>query len=364
MVAHRLMKDFNFDGKNTIIPEGIYRVTDTIVLGGCLLRGAGIGKTVLVANFDDPKKAIFHMGWTSKLENMTICFKDGLVTGNEGFGERVAIYTKSHFPLQKCAYIRNVEIDNVGTGIFSTDNQSICFSVMFENISVKNFSFRGFDFSSAYRTGNIYSDIYLSSGKYSCDSAFYFGCKVEGDEESETTLKNLIIKDTCARIPLNLETARGFIAENITLDNVKTDSESLVFFQEFAGCIDNLTIKNSVFDKAGMIKIGVTSNLTPWGSGHIRIKSLNLISIKGTDKKFKVFKRDNRYTDDVYITVDNYIIEDCDNKDILEKFPIEGEMIFTRKGEPVNKERLCKYYSCKKDEFSGNELVWNGEQWC
>lgn len=358
------MTDFKFNGETTIIPEGIYRVTDTITLGGCLLKGAGIDKTVLVADFADPKKAIFHMGWTSKLEDMTICFKDGLITGNEKFGERVAIYTKSHWPLQKCAYVRNIKINNVGTGIHSVDVPSISFSVMYKNITVTDFSFRGFDFSAPYRTGNIFSNLYLSSGKYRCDSAFYFGFKNEGDEESETTLNNLVIKDTCARIPLNLEAARGFVAENITLDNVRTDDESFVFFQDFAGCIENLTIKNSFLNGKSMIKIGATSNLAPWGSKYLRIKSLNLTGVKGIDDSFKLFMRDNKYTDDVYITVDNYTVKNCDNINVLENFPVSGKMIFAKKGEPVNQERLCKYYSYKIDNITGRKFVWNGKQWC
>lgn len=326
------MKDFIFNGNTTVIPEGIYRVKDTIALGGCLLKGAGIDKTILVADFADPKKAIFNMGWTSKLENMTICFKEGLVTGSEKFGERVAIYTKNQYPLQKGAYIRNVKIDNVGTGIFSTDASSICFSVMFENISVTNFSFRGFDFSSPCRTGNIYSNLYLSSGKFRCDSAFYFGAKVEGEEESETTLNNLVIKDTFARIPLHLEAARGFVAENITLDNVKTNEDSFVFIQDFAGCIDNLTVKNSVFNGGSIIKIGTISHLKLWFSNYLHIKSLNLIGISGIDDNFKLFYRNQEYTDDFYIRVDDYKAKDCDNAYIIENFPVLGEMIFTEKG--------------------------------
>lgn len=357
------MKDFNWSGENTIIPEGIYRVTDTLVLGGCLLKGAGIDKTILVADFDDPEKAIFNMGWTSKLEDMTICFKKGLVTGNEKFGERVAIYTKSHFPLQKGAYIRNVKIDNVGTGIFSTDVPSICFSVCFENITVTNFSFRGFDISSPYRTGNIYSNLYLSSGKFRCDSAFYFGSKVEGDEESETTLNNLVIKDTSARIPLNIEATRGFIAENITLDNVKTEGDSLVFLQDFAGYIDSLTVKNTVL-KNSIVKIGLKSLFTAWSSNYLHIKSLNLIGTVGADGDFKLFDRCREYTDDYYITVDSYNLNDCENTELLQKFPVADNIIFTKKGEPILKERLCKYYSHKIDVTSGRELVWDGEKWC
>lgn len=357
------MTDFKFNGENTIIPEGIYRVTDTIVLGGCLLKGAGIDKTILVADFDDPKKAIFHMGWTSKLENMTICFKDGLVTGNEQFGERVAIYTKSHWPLQKCAYIRNVKIDNVGTGIHSVDIPSISFSVMFKNITITNFSFRGFDISSPYRTGNIYSNLYLSSGKFRCDSAFYFGAKESGDEESETTLDNLLIYDTVARIPLHFEAARGLIAQNITLDNVSA-TESLLFWQDSDGCIDEFNIKNSRAHSNSMIRIGTTSKYSQWSAEYFRIKNLRLHAIKGINNELQLFERNEEYTDTYYVKVDNYDVSSCENTEHLERFPTSGTLVFTQKGEPLNKERLCIYYSKNLDAETGRELTWNGTQWC
>ncbi len=355
--------NFNNDKEIKIIPEGIFEIKDTIILNGGLLKGAGVDKTILVADFEDSKKAILNMGWTSKLEDMTICFKQGLVTGKEKAGERVAIYTKSHLPLQKGAYIRNVKIDNVGTGIYSNDFPSITFSVMYNNVSVTNFSYRGFDISSPFRTGNIYSNLYLSSGNFRCDSAFYFGAKNDGDEESETTIDNLAICNTVAKTPLFMESARGLIAKNIVLNNVNAN-ESLIFWQDSDGCIEDLTVKNSNIKCDSIIKIGTTSKFAQWSAKYLHIKKLKLEDLKIFNKKAKLFMGEDKYVTPYYITVDKYNIYNCDNSDYLESFPISGELTFIKKGDPTRPERLCKFYSKKIDISSAQELVWDGVQWC
>lgn len=327
---NKMLTNFEIDEKITLIPEGVFEVNDTIVMNDGLIKGAGIDKTILVADFDDPKKAIFHMGWTSKLEDMTICFKQGILTGNELAGERVAIYTKSCWPLQKGAYIKNVKIDNVGTGICSVDDPSITFSVMYKNVTVTNFSFRGFDISSPFRTGNIYSNITLSSGRFNCDSAFYFGSHNSGDEESETAIENLLIYDTVSKIPLNLESARGIIAKKITLDNVSAE-KSYVFWQDADGCIDELTIKNCNVSCESIINVGTPFKLTQWGGQYLRIKNLILQDVKNFGDKNKLFCGMEAYETPYYITVDNYLVEGCENSFIFESFPVSGELTFTKR---------------------------------
>jgi len=52
---------FNNDKEIKTIPEGVFEIRDTIILNDGLLKGAGIDKTILVANFDDTKKAIINM---------------------------------------------------------------------------------------------------------------------------------------------------------------------------------------------------------------------------------------------------------------------------------------------------------------
>ena len=320
------MTDFVLNGDITLLPEGVYRVSDTIVLGGALVKGAGIDKTVLVADFDDPKKPIFNMGWTSKLEGLTICYKDGLISGEEKFGERVAIYTGSHLPLQKGAYIRDVKIDNVGTGIFAIDWASIAFSVMFDRVTVTNFSFRGFDISAPYRTGNIYSGINLSSGRFRCDSAFYFGLKESGDEESETTIKDLLIYDTRARIPLNIESAKGLIADNITLQGVDTSGDCLVYWRDSDGRIEKLTIRDSSLVDKTVVKIGTTSKHTIWGCKYFHLGTLRLQGITGASRNSLLVGRPEEVSDRYYTYVDKLEVADCVEADLLETFPANTEI--------------------------------------
>ena len=178
------------------------------------------------------------------------------------------------------------------------------------------------------------------------------------------TIEKLFIYDTCAKVPLHFESARGLIARDITLDNVESDGESLVFWQDSDGYIDELTVKNSDINSKSIVKIGATSKFTQWGAKYFRINSLKLCSLRGIGESFKLFERSTEYDDTYYIRVDNYNVCSCENSEFLERFPTAGELCFTKKGEPVNEDRLCKYYSEKTDEALQKKLIWNGSQWC
>ena len=360
-------KRIEFSGKDRRLSEGVFLIIAPLEIETGELCGAGNDKTVIVADFDDAELPMIYDGGTNKLADLSLEYREGLITGNEKSRQRVAIYTTKYWQLQKGACVRNVSIRNVGTGILSarrknpTDPGCTAFSVMFDNITITDFSYRGFDFVSPVRTGNIYRNINISSGKFICDSAFYFGYEDHIAEESESDITSLKIYDTIAKCPLVLGGARALVADEITLDNVKTLDKDFIIWSKSSGSIEKLIIKNSKFIPNGnLFKIGSTEFVSMNTLNYLRIGTLDLENIDNLQDGFKLFDRCEEYSDDFFVKVENYCYSSETSGKILDKFPVSNRIIFLQKGDISY--RPCKFYS-KISDASGNVKTFTGEQW-
>lgn len=356
-----------FTGNNRRLSEGVFVTDEPIIVEVGDFRGAGKDKTVIIADFPEKDKPIIYAGSTPHIQGITICYRDGLVSGNETELQRVGISTINFWPLQKGSCIRDIGIKNVGTGVCSSGayngKANHAFSVMFDDITVTDFSYRGFDFNSTVRTGNIFSDIRLSSGKYNCDSAFFFGYDNSEKEESETDIVSLEIFDTVARIPLVLGGARALCAGSITLDNVVATDGTLVFWEKSSGEIKNFAVKNSKLPEGGnLFKVGGSQFITFETLNYLNVQNLTLQSISGNLNGFNLFKRVEEYTNPYYVKVEKYEFSGDAPHDVLDSFPVSGQMTFTKKGDVTSDARLCPFYSKKTDD-NGKVLVWTGDRW-
>lgn len=356
-----------FSGKDRRLSEGVFLIITPLEIETGNLCGAGSDKTIIVADFDDDNLPMIYDGGTNKLADLSLEYREGLVTGNETSRQRVAIYTTKYWQLQKGACVRNVSIRNVGTGILSarrknpTDPGCTAFSVMFDNITITDFSYRGFDFVSPVRTGNIYNNINISSGKYICDSAFYFGYEDHIAEESESDITSLKIYDTVAKYPLVLGGARALVAGEIIFDNVKTNGEDFIIWSKSSGFIEKLTIKNSkLMPNGNLFKIGSTEFVSMNTLNYLRIGTLDLENIDCLQDEFKLFNRCEEYSDDYFVKVENYSYSSETSEKTLDEFPVSDRLIFLQKGDMFK--RPCKFYSKKYDEY-GNIKIFTGEQW-
>ena len=357
-------EEITFSSNNRRLEAGVYITDEPIIVEVGDFRGAGSDKTLIIADFPEKDKPIIFAGSTPFIGGFTICYKDGLVDGNEKDGERVGISTINYWPLQKGACIRDVGIKNVGTGVCSSGSYdgkaNHAFSVMFDRITVTDFSFRGFDFNSTVRTGNVYSKIRLSSGKYKCETAFYFGYDTSEKEESESDISSLTVYDTVAKTPIVMGGARALCAGEITLDNVTAEDGVFMLWERSSGKIDRLCLKNSRLPQDGILmKIGDSHFLSFETLNYCNIDKLLLENVSGDTQGFRLFTRSDEHTCPFYIKVDGYEVS---GQSALENFPVSDNLTFIKKGTPVNESRLCPFYS-KKYGDDGSVLIWTGTDW-
>ena len=266
------------DSKDAIyVPPGIYNISDSIIINGTSLYGSGTDKTVIIADIASVRDPIIWAGDASQIRDLTIKFADHCINGTEVSGERCGIITSSKGVRRLCrgAAISNVNIDNVGTGIYSPVStvlekyrtkemiagterwvgDACAFSVTFEGISVKNFSFRGISMEAINRTGNVWRNIYLSSGKYEANTAFYFNT-----EESESSITEITVADSKLKNGIRCNETLGVQITNLNFINTELveDNTAFLYCDEANVTINGLTFKNSApqTDKQAFIRLG------------------------------------------------------------------------------------------------------------
>lgn len=377
------------------IPTGTYVITEPIVLRDGNLIGAGMDKTVIVADFEDPNQPIVLAGYKTSISDIQFRYKDGLVTGEEKSGERTGIFCGYTMDLQKGASIKNVKLKNVGTGLYAPgivnmsnlgladagteddkELSSIVFSTAFDNIVIEDFSYMGIEFNTDSRTGNILKNIYISSGKYACQSALFF----KGGE-SETSISLLTVADTRAEVPIVLEDAQALDIGSIALKNVSLINKkktAYVYWNKSSGKIAHFSLNDMKVESLQTVfEIG-SSSLDKYeydSMQYLGIGKLTLSAVKNMSYAdgFTYFRRSHDETKPFYITVDGYYYDaDRVEREVYRAFPTSEEnLIYTKKGQittegstalrPTN--RLCPFYTEYKDTTLGKTVVWTGEEW-
>ena len=238
--------------KGIFVPAGEFLISETVQFDSKVMMGAGVGKSVITFTGKDARKPIICAGSYASLRDLTLQFADGLVTGKEKEGDRTAILTGGVWAFQRGASLRRVELRNVGTGVFSptfdnkifSDNPSVkeacTFSATFEDVTVRDFSFRGMDFSAPVRTGNVFRNLYFTS-KYRANSAVYFD-----HEESECVIDGIVLEGVTAKQPVYLGNLRAMKMGSLALYDVETTvaDNGLVTFSGTNGSIDSLVIRD------------------------------------------------------------------------------------------------------------------------
>ena len=376
-------------GENIYLPAGTYVIKKPIRMESGTLIGAGMDKTIIIADFENTKQPIIMAGSTPLIKDLTICYKDGLVTGKEKNGERVGIFCANYWALQKGASICNVKFKNIGTALYSpgtisgesigitdsrVDYDVQGFSVLFENLVIEDFSFRGVDFEARMRTGNVWKNLYLSSGKFACDTAFSF----EG-EESECSMDLITIADTRSELAICFNGARALDAGSITLRNVKLikDQTNYIQWSSSSGYIRHLSLNETQIQSLqSLVCIASTTFSGEWNDmNYLHIGTLTLSDVKGMSMVdgFNYFVRESGETDPFYITVDEYYyFADQLEKELYKAFPTsDNNLIYTKKGQLSEKGttllrpsvRLCPFYTQYYDTDIEKLLTWTGEEW-
>jgi hypothetical protein len=156
-------------GGTIFLPPGTYSITSTIDLTEINVIGVGI-KTILrgVSASLGATNPMFKLAKICTVQNLYAEFDVKPTTATTGqyvifqcgnpsveFGE-----------LQRYSYFNGILTGQCGTAFYNPVGIAV-FSSTFSNLRVENFRYRGFDFLSDNRTGNVYSNIYLTGGGYS-----------------------------------------------------------------------------------------------------------------------------------------------------------------------------------------------------
>lgn len=355
-------------GKGVYVPAGEYTIKQSLTFFNANLFGAGSEKTIITADIPDTSQPIIQAGRSCHISGITIRYKKGLVTGEESSGQRVGILCGYKYSLQRGSTIQDVKIENVGTGVYSpTGNVYGCFSVTFGNIAVTNFSYKGFDLVTGNRTGNVYKDITLQSDYPHVYSAFCFK-----NEESESDIEGLTVQNTKAQVPVMLDGARAFAADNIQFKNVSLTSpdSSLIVLHSSSGIVNNLTVSDcSLGDKQSLVGISFSSYGSFQTLSRFTVGCLKLQNLKMTDGSlfFDRLSGDQPY----WIDVEDY--QYSGSGSFYEAFPVSSSdtLQFMKKGAIAESgktaerpaQRLCAYYTQYYDKTLQKLLTWDGSKW-
>lgn len=226
------------------LPPGTYKVGGPLDLPNLKrLSGSGERSSIIEATHTDATKPIIYLGGESVLFDLGLQYAVGIVTGAEGAGERVGVQTFSpttSYACQRAGGIHRVFIYRVGTGVYDPVG-SAAFSCEFNSIEINNFSYRGWDFRSLVRTGNIYRNLYiqnLGTAFANADSGF----SLDG-EESECTIEQLNVESATLNSAMRFFGVRGLSATAMHMEQVlmRSNSQSLIQWDRSSGYIGALT---------------------------------------------------------------------------------------------------------------------------
>ena len=352
--------------------------------------------TRIVCTSPDENAAVFMLGRSCVVENLAICFSEELLTGKESRGQRVGILTgNGRSMLQRGSSIRNVRIDNVGTGIYSAgENSSESFSVTYDTLEIYNFTYRGVDFCALNRTGNVFRNLYIMS-KYRVDTLFALET-----EESETSITQLNIEHTHCRYGVRLVGVRAFDIATIHFEGIFLDDPegAMLYISRSAGTISAMSVYYCGITAPGccMVELGDTDYdlLHEWAPvmpdmiKDVRISTLHLKGLNDPNfaihkvcyngllepaaAGFAFFRQEKGVEKRYRVQIEQYIYYTFkQDHAIYESIPREGNIEFVELGKlPISgpsalrpMHRLCPYRTQYFDTDLNRMLLWNGTDW-
>ncbi|WMT39580.1 glycosyl hydrolase family 28-related protein [Paenibacillus sp. D2_2] len=383
-------------GKSVFVPAGVYHVQDTLQIQNQNLVGAGMFVTQIVASNPGVKAPVLKAGRTSVVADLGLSFQADLITDREAAGERVGIYTSAQWSLQRGSTIRNVRISDVGTAIYSP-NGAESFSVTYDTLEIENFSYRGIDFSSDIRTGNVFNNIYLKSSRPHVDVPFALT-----GEESEVSITQLNVEHTKVNTAILLEGVYGLAASTIHIEGVtlRNPNSGYITLDGSTGSIESLSVYYSPIEqqRVSLIQLGdstydIGNSFKPETAATAAFLRVGTLHVKGLNDPnadlhgakagglnqsdasgFVFFDRPQTAVGKYTVQLDNYVWYTFqDDQAVYRALPVDPDqrIIFTKLGvvpswgntkeRPV--ERLIPWTSMYYDTDLQALLIWNGGQW-
>lgn len=385
---------------SVFVPGGIYYVSEPIVLNNQNFVGSGMMATQIISLCPDPAQPIILAGRSCVISDLTIAYKEGFITGAEQRGERVGISTRGEtWCLQRGSTIRNVRIEETGTALYSADEHDVYggpFSTLFESLELVNFSFRGIDFSTYCRTGNVFTNLYMYSKKPHVDACIHLS-----GEDSEVVFHQLNMEETICRNAMQLFDVRGLQISTVHLQGIEISEpgQAMITMHNSTGTIGTISfyycplnhrdislfeIGDSVYDirKSWAMNYPETLNLLHINNLHVKGLNDPTVHEEGRiyglndfqDGGFYFFRRGSDARGDYYVEVDQYSWYSFkDDQNVYETMPRDpfGRISFTRLGQlPAGgstdkrpRFRQCAFTTRYFDTDLGREVIWDGTHW-
>lgn len=204
-------------GYSLFVPAGEYRLERPIALNGQGLTGCGAQATRIVSAARDAAAPIFYLGGCVTVSDLAIGYDPALLTGSEKEGERVALQAGAAVPLRYGSTVRSVCFENVGTAILVDPAKNGGGNgAVFEQIMVRNFTFRGIDLRTDGSGCNALRSISVRDSGDGADCAVYLGGG-QADVLDQLIARNCRLKNGVTVAPKAEAVVRGLSFEQCTL---------------------------------------------------------------------------------------------------------------------------------------------------
>lgn len=230
-------------GKNIYVPRGNFYIAKTIHLTDRILRGSSAGKTQIFGTMTDVKAPIILMEGCSSLSDAVI----GYTTKNEcrgvKAGEKVIIQVGSaEKPLTEGSTLRGLYLKNGGTNIYAPADAG-CNGVLFDNMEIADYTYRGVDMQAKNRIMNSFSNCYITSfGNKVAEEIVDCGLAIEGTSFGET-FHQMNVEHDDYMSAISIKNAKGFNFASIHIEGISLrEAESgYVYFENSTGHIASIT---------------------------------------------------------------------------------------------------------------------------
>lgn len=344
-------------GKNVYIPEGIFVVSEPIVVEDVSIVGISSGATYLRSDYADKSKPIMIVKGKSTVSDIGFLNRTTVIKADEKQGECVAIQIGDNTRgLEPGSVLSNLHMNYVGTAIYCPKDSS-CNGVLFDTIEVVHHSYRGVDMQCENRKGNTYSNFYINDGNiFKLINANF---ALEGSEYSPV-LNQINVEHSVALYGLILRNVKNFNISSIHFEGytISQNDMGFVYAENSSGYIGNLTnILNFIrCYNTSLIRMGDSQSGDVIKIGNINLRGVNqphdtlilpredlMAELGGLEnrglktpqsKTFVVFERDKNAKGDYSITYENYAFYTyhINEYDFWNSLPIRGNFKLTKVG--------------------------------
>ena len=265
-------------------PQGEYKTSRTIRIKNQSILGDGPLQTQIWLTDRETDAVVISAGGCCSIQGLTFGFDDGIVTGEETTGQRVGLLTGNDQYLGWGSSVRNVRIRQCGTGIFSCEEKkAVSFSVTYDTLEISEFSYRGVDFIATNRTGNVFSNLYIFSKRFTVDTLFSLDT-----EESEVSIRQLNVEHTHCKYGVRLRGIRAGAIQSIHAENLflKKPGGAVIYVENSSLTIEALSIYyiGLYFPRTSLIEVGDGiydigkdwAAFKPENMGYLRLGTLHL----------------------------------------------------------------------------------------